>query len=168
MKRWYAVYTHPKSEQLAAGHLRRQGFLVYLPRYSKRVRHARRTKYVNSPLFPRYLFVSVDVKTEPWQCIRSTIGVSNLVASGDCLAIPVPIGVVEAIKSRENQNGMVAISQSSTFEYGENVRVVQGPMSDVCGVFECEDDHGRVLVLLDIMGGRVKTRLPKTSIAASF
>ena len=34
---------------------------TYLPRYLKRRRHARRVDIVAAPLFPRYLFVAIDM-----------------------------------------------------------------------------------------------------------
>lgn len=61
MNRWYAVYTKTGAENLAEGHLQRQGFRVYLPRYRKERRHARRITLVKAPLFPRYLFVELDL-----------------------------------------------------------------------------------------------------------
>ena len=42
MKAWYAVYTQSGKEALATMNLRRQGFEVYLPRYSKKRSHARK------------------------------------------------------------------------------------------------------------------------------
>jgi len=59
--RWYVVQTHSQAEAKACGHLQRQGFEIYLPKYLKRRRHARRTETVIAPLFPRYLFVAVDM-----------------------------------------------------------------------------------------------------------
>ena len=58
--RWYVVQTHPHAEQKASLNLARQGYGVYLPRYLKRRRHARRVETVAAPLFPRYMFVAVD------------------------------------------------------------------------------------------------------------
>ena len=59
--RWYVVQTQANAEHKAVAHLGRQGFTTYLPRYLKRRRHARRVDIVPRPLFPRYLFVSIDV-----------------------------------------------------------------------------------------------------------
>ena len=50
---WYAVYTQPHAETKAAWHLNRQGFEIYVPRYLKRRRHARKIETVAVPLFPR-------------------------------------------------------------------------------------------------------------------
>ena len=58
---WYVVHTHPRAEAKALLNLDRQGFSCYLPRYLKRRRHARRLETVAAPLFPRYLFVALDL-----------------------------------------------------------------------------------------------------------
>ena len=74
----------------ACWHLARQGFETYLPRYLKRRRHARRVEMLPAPLFPRYLFVAIDMATQRWRSISSTIGVTQLVCAGDVPA-PVPL-----------------------------------------------------------------------------
>ena len=75
--RWYVTQTRPHAETKAAEHLRRQGFAVYLPRYLKQRRHARRVERAAAPLFPRYVFVSIDLATQRWLSIDSTIGVTQ-------------------------------------------------------------------------------------------
>src|SRR6478752_1032989 len=86
--RWYAVQSHPNAENKAVAHLARQGFTTYLPRYLRRRRHARRVEMVATPLFPRYLFVTIDMTRQRWRSIYSTIGVSRLVCAGDT---PTPV-----------------------------------------------------------------------------
>ncbi len=80
---WYVVQTHANAEVKAATHLGRQGFEVYLPRFLKRRRHARRVEIVPAALFPRYLFVA-DIASQRWRSIHSTIGVCRLLCNGDC------------------------------------------------------------------------------------
>ena len=82
-RRWYVVQTHPHAESKAASHLTRQDFETYLPRYRKRPRPARRIEMVAAPLFPRYLFVAVNMATQRWRSIQSTFGVSRLVCNGE-------------------------------------------------------------------------------------
>src|SRR6476619_7225758 len=119
---WYVVQTHSQAEAKASGHLQRQGFEIYLPKYLKRRRHARRTETVIAPLFPRYLFVAVDMTSQRWLSIRSTIGVSSLVCTGDKPAVVHP-AVIDALKSRE-VNGLVALEQRPRFAPGDRVRIV--------------------------------------------
>src|ERR1700741_4962506 len=106
--RWYVVHTHPHDESRADTHLRRQGFRTYLPRYLRRRRHARKTEAVARPLFPRYLFVALDLSRDRWRAIHSTLGVVHLVVIGDA-PVPVPDSVINEIRSRECSNGLVAL-----------------------------------------------------------
>jgi hypothetical protein len=78
---WHVVETHPHAEAKAAAHLERQGYATYLPRYLRERRHARRVAIVPAPLFPRYLFVAIDMRTQRWRAIKSTIGVARLVCA---------------------------------------------------------------------------------------
>src|SRR5207248_8970534 len=75
--RWFVAHTHPHAEGKATAHLNRQGFDIYLPRYLKRRRHARQVETVVAPLFPRYLFVAIDLNVQRWRSIYSTVGVSR-------------------------------------------------------------------------------------------
>ena len=81
--RWYVVQTQVNGEAKAAENLRRQGYEAYLPRYLKRRRHARKMDFTAKPLFPRYMFVAIDMATQRWRSVQSTIGVSRLVTNGD-------------------------------------------------------------------------------------
>ena len=51
-RRWHVAQTHIHAELKATQHLKRQGFEVYLPRYLKRRRHARRVETVAAPPVP--------------------------------------------------------------------------------------------------------------------
>jgi len=68
--RWYVVQTQVNSETKAALNLRRQGFEIYLPRHLKRRRHARKVEIAAKPLFPRYLFVTIDRTAQRWRSIQ--------------------------------------------------------------------------------------------------
>ena len=164
--RWYVVQTHTHGENKAAMHLERQGYGVYLPRYLRRRRHARRVDTVAAPLFPRYLFVSVDMATQRWRSIESTCGVSRLVCNGDEPAM-IAQTVMEMLKRREDDNGFIALGQQPRFSVGAQVRVLDGVFADCLGLFDGMDDNARVSVLLDLLGRKVRVLLDDFSIAAA-
>jgi transcriptional antiterminator RfaH len=164
--RWYVVQTQPHAESKAMGHLIRQDFSVYLPRYLKRRRHARKVDMVAAPLFPRYLFVTVDLETQRWRSIQSTTGVSRLVCNGDEPA-PVPPAVVEALQGREDAGGFVQLERRPQFAPGERVRVVDGVFADSLGLFEGMADRERVAILLDLLGRKVRILLDEGAITAA-
>src|ERR1700736_5521886 len=106
---WYVVQTQVNAEAKAARNLVRQGFEIYLPRYLKRRSHARKIEKVAAPLFPRYLFVQVDMETQRWRSIQSTFGVSRLVTNGSDPA-PVEREVLRVLRAKEDQSGFIAMN----------------------------------------------------------
>jgi transcriptional antiterminator RfaH len=153
--RWYVAQTRPHSENKASVHLRRQGFEVYLPRYLKQRRHARRVDTIAKPLFPNYLFVAVDLSTQRWLSIQSTIGVSRLVRDGDRPA-PVPQQIIDTLRSHEDDHGLIRLQRAPRFMPGDKVRVVGGAFSDCLGLYEGMSGEDRVKILLELLGRKVR------------
>jgi transcriptional antiterminator RfaH len=165
-ERWYVVQSQPNAELKAAAHLNRQGFTTYLPRYMKRRRHARRVEDVPAPLFPRYLFVGIDLTTQRWRSIFSTVGVSRLVCNGDApQAVPEPI--VAALRARENERGLVQLDLSPRFRAGDKICVLDGALAGCFGLYEKMKDSERVAVLLDMLGRKVRVIVDAESVAAA-
>jgi len=163
---WYVVQTRPHSENKASAHLLRQGFEVYLPRYLKQRRHARRVDTVTVPLFPNYLFVAVDISTQRWLSIQSTIGVARLVRDGDRPA-PVPHQVIAALKGREDARGLIQLDRAPRFSPGDPVRVVNGALYDCLGLYQGMSGEARVAILLDLLGRKVRVTLGADVIEAA-
>jgi transcriptional antiterminator RfaH len=164
--RWYVVQTHAHCEAKAAHHLRRQGFEVYLPRYLKRRRHARKIDNVAAPLFPRYLFVAIDMGLQRWRSIHSTIGVTHLVCYGDRPA-SIPVDVIEGMKRREDEAGYVKLERRALFSRGDKVKVIMGAFSDALGLFEGISDQDRVSILLELLGRKVRVLLDADFVTAA-
>lgn len=164
--RWYVVQTQPNAERKAEAHLIRQGFKTYLPRYLKRRRHARRIDIVPAPLFPRYIFVAVDLETQRWRAIHSTVGVSRMVCNGDEPAA-VPAGIVEHIKAGEDAGGYIPLDTRPRFAPGDKIRVLDGAFSACLGLIDTVTDRERVSILLDLLGRKVRVVLDADLIAAA-
>lgn len=156
--RWYAVQCLFYRESLAAFHLGRQNFPVFLPRRMKLRCHARKTDTVQVPFFPGYLFVSLDLSRDRWRSINGTYGVASIVMGGDQPAA-VPVGIVEALQQSCDEQGI--ISWEPELKPGQSVRIVAGPFADLVGELDLLDDSGRVRVLLDLLGTRVPASIPR-------
>lgn len=165
MNRWFVVHARPNGEQRALANLERQGFVAWLPLYRKHRRHARRVETVSRPLFPRYLFVSVDLEAERWRAILSTYGVAGLVGTGDGPE-PVPDGIVEALQARADADGTFTLDRARQISPGDSVRVAAGPMRDLEGIFHAATDSERVVVLLSLMGRHVRVTVSASDIEA--
>jgi transcriptional antiterminator RfaH len=160
--RWYVVHTQARGEDRADLNLRRQGFETYLPRYMRTRRHARRTETVVRPLFPRYLFVALDVARDRWRAVQSTFGVSNLVAVGDD-PMPLPDGVVDQIRTRECE-GFIKLGLPAGIGPGSPVRLIDGVFAEYRGVLERLAGDLRVAVLLKLLGREVRVFVSAASV----
>ena len=160
---WYVVHTQPNKEVHADLHLRRQGFTTYLPRHLRSRRHARKTETVVRPLFPRYLFVALDVARDRWRSIHSTVGVSHLVVAGEA-PLSVPDGVLDEIRARETTDGYVTLGLPAGIGPGSRVRLIDGIFADAKGVLERIADDRRVAVLLELLGREARVFVPAASI----
>ena len=125
--------------------------------------HARRVEWVAAPLFPRYLFVGFDIETTGWRAIHSTIGVSHLVCNGG-LPTPMSEGIVDEIRARETEGGLIEVSPS--FRKGQPVIVGEGPFLDQIGLFEGMNDAERVTILLNLLGRDVQVKVSTYTIRA--
>src|SRR3954465_4024764 len=143
--RWYLAQTQPRAEAKAALNLCRQGFEIYLPRYLKQRRHARRVEAVLAPLFPGYLFVAIDIDAQRWLSIDSTFGVTRLVRDRDRPAA-VPLAIITALKGREDAKGLVILDSPPCFSPGDKVRVLDGAFRECYGLYEGMSAGERVAI----------------------
>ncbi len=165
MKRWYVVHTQQNGELRAALNLERQGFEPYLPRQIRQRRHARRTEQIARPLFPRYIFVHLDLDQDRWRSVYGTFGVSHLISNGN-EPVPVPEGIVEDLQAHENSAGFVELDLPA-FKIGQKVEVVEGPMTMHTGLFQHMTDNQRVVLLLELLGRPVRVTMPRAAVIAA-
>ncbi len=166
MNAWYVVQTRPRDETRAQRHLAQQGFEVYLPCFTKKRRHARRTQMVAAPLFPGYMFTRLDLARDRWRSINGTVGVNRLLCHGD-RPTPVPDGIVDDLRAREDGRGMLPLASLLVLERGARVRIVDGALSDRIGIYERMTDSERIVILLDFLGRAVRIELPRDAIDAA-
>ena len=150
-KKWFAVHTKPRQEELATLHYIRQGFAVYSPKVQNIRRHARKTERVLRPLFPGYIFLHLCSGEENWTAISSTIGAIGPVHFNEYYPV-VPDWVIEGIRARENDRGFIPfqVMGDSMLKSGSRVTVSLGDKA-IDGVFLHFRDEDRVVVLLDIL-----------------
>ncbi len=166
MKRWYVAYTRPRAEGQAVGHLLRQGFEAYVPLCRKLHRHARRTEAVKAPVFPRYVFVALDLTADRWNSVNGTRGICHLVRYGDRPAA-VPEGIVEAYRAQENDHGFVSLASLALLERGARLRMLDGAFAGQTGRYERMTADERLVLLLDVLGREVSISVPVHALEAA-
>jgi len=117
-------------------------------------------------LFPRYLFLHLEVGEQVLAPVRSTLGVAAIVRFG-CEYAVVPDQVVEDLRmSADPGTGLHRLRSPPSFAPGTRVRIVAGAFDGVEGVFLRESGDERVVVLLKILGQSTPARIPAASLLA--
>jgi len=163
-ERWYAAQTLHRRERGAELQLEAQGFTSFLPQITRTVRHARKLRTVKAPLFPSYVFVSLDLERDRWRSVNGTYGVARLVMANG-RPVPVPKGVVESLLDLRDVNGVVRLDND--LYIGQRVELIGGPFAQALGDLIRFDGPQRVQILLDIMGGKIQASVPRACLRAA-
>lgn len=164
-KFWTAAATHWSQEERAAHHVEAQGHEFYLPRFSSIGTHTtgRRAgqKYDRRELlFPGYIMIRVQ---RDWKSLMHTRGILKLFLRDEKLVL-MRTGDVEAIKSREDERGLVRLRQ---FEKGQTVTIGSGPYTGLDGIVQETPAFERCLVLLHMLGREVVGEFDERNLSAA-
>jgi len=145
---WGIAVTHPQSEKKAIGHLERQGFECYAPRFREIGVVAGRKVERSAFLFPRYVFVFIQ---DGWYEIKSTIGVAALLVNNMSVPAKVPEGVLGELKGREDSDGFIQLPHWGR-KIGDRVEIKDGQFKGLRGIYKGMTSRQREVVLLDALG----------------
>ncbi len=151
MSHWYAVHTKPRQEHIAEQQLLNQGYTTYLPRIRTRKRRGGGWTQVVEPLFPRYLFIRVDLASDNTAPVRSTRGAVGLVRIGQELR-PVPDEVIDYLLQQEDEETRLRVDDQWPHQPGDRVQILQGPFAGLTGIYQEAVAESRALLLLDLLG----------------
>lgn len=158
---WYLIQTKPRQEARAEEHLLRQQYECFRPLQARTPAATRASRrVVEEDLFPGYLFIRLDCN-DSWYPIRSTRGVSRIVAFGG-MPCPVPDSLIGHIRQRMTQPQTLAPA-AHPFAQGETVRVRTGD-SELQAIFLCEDGDERAVILLNLLQREQRISLPRSSL----
>ena len=147
-------------ERIALLMLAQAKIVVYAPRLRawRVVRGRRQAREI--ALFPGYCFVEIALQ---WHPVCQCPGVIKLVMDG-LQPARVPDKVIAEIRARERDGAIDLAPPAPQYRPGDEVRVVQGPFSGHAALFAGLGGHARVAVLLNLLGGSQRAKLPADAI----
>ena len=86
MTNWFVIYCKAQKDSVAEKGLTLRGFEVYRPLIKKTNKKNNELQIYTRSLFPRYLFLKVDLKTQAITTAKFTPGVAGFVRFGDKLS----------------------------------------------------------------------------------
>ena len=156
MKNWYLLKTKPRQEIIAKQNLKNQGYRSFYPIVKINNRLV--------VLFPGYLFVQLNEKTQNWSPINSTKGVSHFVKFGLNFA-KVPTSVIELIKTNQHIT-IRKIKNLNKFKPGDKVQISDGAFKNWVAIFKCYKSDERVILLMNLLGQEQSLSFKKESVNA--
>ncbi|SDF37566.1 transcription termination/antitermination protein NusG [Limimaricola pyoseonensis] len=157
-RHWYIAQLKPNGLRLARQNLGRQGFDVFCPLQELTRTLRNKPQRVQTPLFPGYFFVSLA--RGDWRAVNNTRGVSRLVALDEAGPRPVPGALIEALRDRCDEEGVIRPAAApEAFEIGERVEVTHGPLAGFVSRVEALAPEQRIWVLLELMGRETRVML---------
>ncbi len=154
MNKWYLIKTKPRQEKKAKQNLENQGYIVFCPMViiNKRL----------VVLFPGYLFVQSNDKTQNWLPINSTKGVSHFVKFGLNFA-KAPNSVIEFIKTNQH-NTADKLCNLNKFKPGDKVQISDGAFKNWAAIFKCYKSDERIILLMNLLGSEQSLSFKKESV----
>src|SRR4030043_2281502 len=147
--KWYALHTRSRFEQKVYDGILGKSMEVFLPRIQVMSRRKDRRKKILVPLLPGYVFVHTNLEPEEYLNILKTVGVVRMVGFE---GKPVPARDTE-IQSLMILNGTDRTVQNREYmQYGDMVRVMEGPLRGFIGFYLRHKDQGdKVVVSIELL-----------------
>lgn len=149
---WFVVHTRSRHEQIVADLIRSKGIPTYLPKRVVWSRRRDRRKKIQVPLFSGYLFVGVSDGELRWRDVLHSRGVVRLLGMNG-VPQPVPRTQVKSLMIMAQSGEM--LQPLSYLVRGDRVRVVDGPLAGVEGVFVSRRGKSRLAVSIDLLSRSV-------------
>jgi transcription antitermination factor NusG len=161
-EQWYAIWTRSHFEHLVAEQLAAKGFSPFLPEmgvWSKRLRTSRVV-----PMFPGYLFLHHAMEKASYIEILKARGVVRVLEGGWNRLTPIAHDEIEGI--RRVVNAGVPVSPHPYFQEGDRVRVTDGPLEGLEGIFVRDKrNKGRLVVSIKLLQTSIAVEVESEMVA---
>jgi transcription antitermination factor NusG len=157
---WYAVRVRPRSEKVVARALREKGYEDFLPLYRKRSQWSDRTKDIDLPLFPGYVFCRADLLGKPpLISTPSVIGILSFCGAPAVISDP----EIEAVRLIVNSGAHV--EPWPFLREGQRVRIERGSLAGLEGIVLRTKSDWRVVLSVEALCRSVAVEIDRDQAA---
>jgi transcription antitermination factor NusG len=159
---WFALRVRSRCEKVVAVAARSKGFEDFLPLHRRSQRWSDRSKWVEVPLFPGYLFCRLN--PEDRFSLLTIRGVMHIVGVG---SIPEPVNENEILAIRHAVRSDAPIEPWPFLERGQRVRLLSGPLVGLEGILVNTDAQLRVVLGLSALKRSVAVHVEPDWVASA-
>lgn len=163
--KWFVVHTSSGHEVRVMETLRQRVetmnlggniFEMLVPTQDRVVIRGGKKVNVKEKIFPGYLLIKMILDDATWLAIRTTVGITGFVGTGDK---PTPLSETEVVNIQKFV-ASPAPRYKTKFIVGEAVKITDGPFNDFLGtIHEMDEEKGKVKVLVSIFGRETPVEL---------
>jgi len=156
MNKWYLLYTAPRAEKKVNLELIRRDFITFLPLQKKIVQWSDRKKMVEMPLFSSYIFICTSLSY-----YYELLNIAGIVKFVTFQGQPAELNEnqINLIKLMvANYEDVEAVTE--TFEKGEQIKIIAGPLQNQIGELIEYKTSKKVLVKIENTGFSLIVQLP--------
>jgi len=146
---WYLLYCKTREEERAIEHLQNQGIESFYP--TKAVKKIRKgiASVKHEPLFPNYLFVSLNPETANFNAIRSTRGVASFVRFGAIYSV-IAHDVIQLMRQKLKKVNST-VDETLCPKEGDIVIINDGVYNGLEAIFKASDGLERSILLIKLI-----------------
>ena len=160
--KWFAVQVALRHERKVALMLGCKGCVHFLPTYKSKRKWTDRSKLIEQPLFPGYVFCQI---TRPLaRHVLGTPGVHRIVAFG---GRPCPVSDEEILVLRQVVSSGEDVQPSQYLAIGKRVKITSGPFAGVSGFLTQFKNQQRLVISVDLIQKSVSIEVDISSVSAT-
>lgn len=149
----------PRFERAVYQNLAAKGYACFLPLYKERRRWSDRVKLVQLPLFPGYLFCSLDIRRR--LPVLQTPGVLHFVSfHGE----PAPVDGKEIQALQTAVSSGAPLAPWPYLREGQRVMVARGPLRGLTGILLKVRDEFRLIISVTLLMRSVAVEIDREAV----
>jgi transcription antitermination factor NusG len=159
---WYALQVKTRFEKVVSRNLRGKGYEEFLPLYRRTSRWSDRTKEIELPLFPGYVFCRfnplhrISILTIP--------GVNTIVGIGKIL---MPVEESELVNIRTVLESNLYCEPWPFLQVGQKVCVERGPLAGTQGIVILVKNRYRLVISVNLLQRSVAVEIDRDCLRGS-
>ncbi len=161
--KWYAIYTRSRHEFKVNKELSRKQFDTFLPVANSLRRWKDRKKYIETPLFPGYLFINCQMDNYKHLEILKTKGVVRVLGINKKELSTIPHEEIESIRILTENNA--TINSHPYVKEGSSVEIISGPLAGAKGILIEKDVYkSTIVVSIHLLGRSISVEVDSCDI----
>lgn len=143
---WFAIRVRSNHEQVAVEHLRARGFEEFAPSYKSERKWSDRTKVINRPLFPGYVFSRLSPSNRlPVLSIPGVVGLVSFAGAPSAI----PDDEIERVRKMVNSG--LPVAPFPFLSRGEPVIMERGPLMGLEGIVQETKGVLRLIISINLL-----------------